>query len=183
MTRPARFALGGALLVVALAVVLPAAVMAGPDDIASVQFGNADRGSNGDVGPGIPLHDASPNAQFNLVPRTAVVAAGGTVQFTVGVAGSPSNKAVPHQVAVCKLGVGLDDVNVPASGMFINDLANCPVVGPELLPPPAPRPPLGLVVEKEFAGSGFTEPGRYLVLCNIRPHFVEFKMYGWVNVK
>jgi hypothetical protein len=29
----------------------------------------------------------------------------------------------------------------------------------------------------------FTEPGRYLVISNIRPHYVEFKMYGWVNVE
>jgi hypothetical protein len=29
----------------------------------------------------------------------------------------------------------------------------------------------------------FTEPGRYLVICNLRPHFQEFNMYGWVTVK
>jgi hypothetical protein len=29
----------------------------------------------------------------------------------------------------------------------------------------------------------FKEPGRYLVLCNLRPHFQEFNMYGWVNVE
>lgn len=170
MTRRTRFAVGGALLVVAVAVALPAAVMAGPDGTASVQFGNADRGSTGDVGPGIVLHDASPNAQFNLVPGTAVVAAGGIVTFTVGVAGSPSNKTVPHQVAVCKLGIGPDDVVIAnPNAIPIND-PNCPVVGPS---PPSPL----AVVEKQF-----TEPGRYLVLCNLRPHFTEFKMYGWVNV-
>ena len=156
----------------ALAVVLPTAVMAGPDASASVQFGNPDVGSPNAVGPPpIVIHDASPNAQFNLVPRTAVVGAGGTVTFTVGVAGPPGNKTVPHQVAVCKLGIGPDDVVIanPAA-LLIND-PNCPVVGPS---PPSPS----AVVSKRF-----DEPGRYLVLCNLRPHFTEFSMYGWVNVK
>jgi hypothetical protein len=168
MKRRARFAVGGALLVVALVAVLPAAVLAGPDGTASVQFGNPDVGSPFPVGPPpIVIHDASPKAQFNVVPRTAVVAAGGIVTFTIGVAGPPSPQTVPHQVAVCKLGIGPDDVAVPSSGTFIND-ANCPVVG---------APSTSIVRQKQV-----TEPGRYLVLCNIRPHFVEFKMYGWVNV-
>ena len=29
----------------------------------------------------------------------------------------------------------------------------------------------------------FDTPGRYLVLCNFAPHFAEFGMYGWVDVK
>ena len=56
------------------------------------------------------IHDSSINAQFNLVPRTAVVAAGGTVTFTVGGTTDRRDTRVPHQVAVCKLGVGPDDV-------------------------------------------------------------------------
>ena len=85
-------------------------------------------------------------------------------------AGSPSNKTVPHQVAVCKLGIGPDDVVIAnPNSIPIND-PNCPVVGPS---PPSPL----AVVQKQF-----TEPGRYLVLCNLGPHFTEFKMYGWVNV-
>src|SRR6185503_1246145 len=92
---------GGALLVAALAVVVPAAVMAGPDGAAGVDFGNPDVGSPNQVGPPpIVIHDASINAQFNLVPRTVVIAAGGTVTFTVG---GPTDRRppVPHQVAVC----------------------------------------------------------------------------------
>jgi plastocyanin len=117
------------------------------------------------------LHDQSANAQFNLVPRTAVVAAGGTVTFTVGIPGATGNNIVPHQVAVCGLGVGLDDVvDTDLTTVPIND-PDCPVVGPA---PPSPS----ATVSKQF-----DEPGRYLVICNLRPHFTEFKMYGWVNVK
>jgi hypothetical protein len=152
-----------------VAVAVPAAVIAGPDESASVQFGTPDTGSPNPVGPPpIVIHDASINAQFNLVPRTTVIAAGGKVTFTVG---EPTDRRgpVPHQVAVCKAGIGPDDVVIAnPNGFLIND-PNCPALG-------APSP--SAVVEKTF-----TEPGRYLVLCNIRPHFQEFQMYGWVQVK
>jgi hypothetical protein len=173
MTRRTRLAVGGALLFAALVVALPTAVMAGPDASASVQFGNTEVGSPFPVGPPpIVIHDSSPSAQFNLVPRTAVVGSGGTVTFTVGVAGPTSPQRVPHQVAVCRLGIGPDDVVIAnPTALLIND-PNCPVVGP------TPPSGVGAVVSKTF-----TEPGRYLVLCNLRPHFTEFDMYGWVNVK
>jgi len=157
--------------VLAVAVVLPAAVMAGPDNTASVQFGNPTVGSPGPVGPGIELHDASANAQFNLVPRTAVVGAGGTVTFTIGVAGATGTNIVPHQVSVCNLGVGPDDV-------VDSNLATIPIDDSDCTPAAAPF----------SSGSGhpvsvlFPQPGRYLVICNLRPHFTEFNMYGWVNV-
>jgi hypothetical protein len=172
MTRRRRLAVGGALLVVAVAVVLPAAVMAGPDGSASVQFGSPDVGSSFDVGPPpLVLHDASANAQFNLVPRTAVVADEGTVTFTIGGPnGVTVPHPVPHQVAVCALGMTPDDVNVSANGTpFIND-PRCLIAGPPSVFAPA------VPVQ-------FHEPGRYLVLCNIRGHFTNFNMYGWVNVK
>ena len=169
MARRTRFAVAGGLLALVLAVVLPAAVMAGPDSSASVQFGDPGVGSPGPVGPGIELHDASANAQFNLVPRTAVVGAGGVVTFTVGVAGSTGNNIVPHQVAVCGLGIGLDDV-VDA------DLTTVPINDPDCPPAAAPSTS-GAQVPVTFS-----QPGRYLVICNLRPHFTEFKMYGWVNV-
>jgi hypothetical protein len=172
MTRRTRFAVGGVLLVAALAVVLPAAVMAGPDGSASVQFGNPDIGSPSDVGPPpLVLHDASANAQFNLVPRTTVIADDGQVTFTIGTLnGLAEHHPVPHQVAVCALGMTPDDVNVAANGTpFIND-DRCPRAGPPSVFAPE--------VKVEF-----NEPGRYLVLCNIRGHFTSFDMYGWVDVK
>ena len=162
---------GGALLVAALAVVLPAAVMAGPDGAASVAFGDPDVGSPGPVGPPpIEIHDSSINAQFNLVPRTVVVSAPGTVTFTVSGPQDRRLTPVPHQVAVCKAGIGPDDVVIAnPTALFIND-PNCPTHG-------APSN-AGAAVPVQF-----TEPGRYLVICNIRPHFTEFNMYGWVIVK
>ena len=47
----------------------------------------------------------------------------------------------------------------------------------------ARQPPLpSTTVQKTFTGAGFSESGRYLVICNRGPHFTEFKMYRWVNV-
>jgi hypothetical protein len=169
-----RFAVGGALLVVAAAVLVPAAVMAGPDTSPSVQFGNPTVGSFGPVGPGIELHDASANAQFNLVPRTTVVPAGGTVTFTIGVQGATGDNIVPHWVSVCNAGVSPEDVvdsNPATIGIDDTDCTPAPNGGPF------------------SSGSGhavpvrFSQPGKYLVICNLRPHFTEFKMYGWVTVK
>jgi hypothetical protein len=114
-------------------------------------------------------HDRSPNAQFNLVPRTAVVAEGGVVTFTIGGGGGPADKIVRHQVAVCAVGVGPDDVVIPSGNpLLIND-PRCVTQGPPATSGSVPV--------------HFTARGRYLVICNLRPHFVEFNMYGWVNVK
>ena len=173
MARRTRLAVGGGLLVVALAVLLPATVMAGPDGSASVQFGNPDIASPYDVGPPpLELHDASANAQFDLVPRTSVISRGGEVSFTIGTPnGLTEAHPVPHWVAVCELGVTPEDVNVaPNMTPFIND-SRCPRAGAA---PSVYAPEVKVT---------FPQPGRYLVLCNIRGHFTNFKMYGWVNVK
>lgn len=31
--------------------------------------------------------------------------------------------------------------------------------------------------------ASFSQPGKYLVICNLTPHFSFFKMYRWVIVK
>jgi hypothetical protein len=127
------------------------------------------------VGPGIELHDASANAQFNLVPRAVVVAAGGTVAFAVGVAGATGNNVVPHQVAVCRLGTTLEDgVDADLTTVPIND-PDCPVAGhrrPRRRPPSRRRSrergSTSLGATSSSATSGRTS---------------RSSMYGWVNVK
>ena len=161
MQRRRRWALGGVLLVAAVGLVLPAVVAAGPDPSATVQFGNADAGT------GIPPpvgHDSSANATFNLIPRNAVISAGGNVTFEV---------EGHHQVAVYNAGTTPDDIAVPAfpPNFFINDPDGRLALGPE-------TPPGSTTFTQTFA-----TPGRYLILCNITPHFAFFDMYGWVTVK
>ncbi len=160
MKRRKRWALGAALLVVAVGLTVPAVVGAGPDSTATVQFGN-------DVGSPFPPpsgHDASGNAKFNLIPRTAVISAPGSVTFEV---------VGHHQVAVYQAGTEPEDIAVPAfpPNFFINDPDGRIGLGPE-------SPPGSSTYTQTFA-----TPGRYLVICNITPHFARFNMYGWVNVK
>ena len=156
-----RWALGGVLMVATVALVVPAVVAAGPDSAGTVQFGNDDGGSPFPPPTG---HDASGNAKFNLIPRTAVIDAGGTVDFEV---------VGHHQVAVYAAGTTPADIAVPAfpPTFFINDPDGRIALGPEAPPGAA-----------SFSVT-FPTPGRYLVLCNITPHFAFFNMYGWVIAK
>ena len=164
MDRRKRWALGTLLLVVAVGLIVPAVVAAGDDDSAAVRFGNPDAGSP--YQPPVFFHDSSPNATDNLIPRTVVISAGENVTFNV---------AGFHQVAVYEAGTQPEDITVPAfpPNLLINDPTN------RLALQPAPgvqgpyTPPAGT----------FSTPGRYLVLCNITPHFAVDKMYGWVIVK
>jgi hypothetical protein len=169
MTGRTRLVVAGGLLVAAAALALPAAVSAGPDSTATVQFGNIDVGSDFEFPP---LHDQSPNAKFNLVPYKAVITGGPLASVTYQIGGSPAH---PHQVAVYGPGKTPDDI-VPAS--------TCPP-GPPCVDDPNGRLALSaLVASGTFTAEGiFTTPGRYLVLCNVRPHFENFGMYGWVVVK
>jgi len=116
-------------------------------------------------------HDRSFNAKDNLVPRTLVINRGQSVTYHVnGV----------HWPAVYQTGIDDEDLNttaVPApgcpSGTRVNDptgrlfqTTNC-VPNGTLVTVPA---------------SVFTTPGRYLVICQIHPHFVN-GMYGWIQVQ
>lgn len=151
-----------AFLVLAAALIVPAVVGAGPDSSATVRFGNPDAGSPFPPPDG---HDASSNAKDNLIPRTAVISAGGTVTFNI---------AGFHQPAVYQAGTTPGDITVPTfpPNLFVNDPDGRLALGPVNAPP----------ATSSFQQT-FSTPGRYLVLCNITPHFAFFNMYGWVIVK
>ena len=164
MERRKRWGLGTLLVVVAVGLIVPAVVAAGPDGSATVRFGNPDAGSP--FPPPVFNHDSSSNARDNLIPRTSVISAGGNITFTV---------AGFHQVAVYGPGTQPEDITVPPfpPNLFINDptnrLALQPIPGVQ-----GPwTPPAGT----------FSAPGRYLILCNVTPHFAIDNMYGWVIVK
>lgn len=149
---------------------------------AVMQFGQANVGSPFPPGSG---HDRSGHAVDNLVPRTVVIKAGGTVTFNV--------PAAVHQIRIYKPGTTPEDIDTsPQSLTNLNAYAGC-----------ANQPPLGGLVfapliitdddnlEIDFPipcltaaqrTHTFTTPGRYLVLCGFLPHF-NIGMYGWVEVK
>ncbi len=164
MKRGKRWVIGAMLLSAAVALLIPAGVFAGPDSAATVRFGNPSAGSP--FPPPAFEHDSSSNARDNLIPRTSVISAGGNVTFNV---------AGFHQPAVYAAGTTPDDIDVPPFpvpfNLFINDANG--------------RLALGAPVEGAWTppADTFDTPGRYLVLCNVTPHFAFFNMYGWVIVK
>jgi hypothetical protein len=166
MQRRKRLAMAGALGVAAFALLVPA-VLAVPGTSATVRFGNDDVGSSF---PPITEHDESGNGKFNLIPRTVTIPIGGRVTYDILV------RFGIHQPAVYEAGTTPDDIDLQGPFPFIND--------------PGGRIEMGPAVNVA-TGTGtwttapatFDKPGRYLVLCNFTPHFAEFDMYGWVNVK
>ncbi len=165
MGRRKRWALGSLFVIAAVGLIVPAVVAAGPDESATVQFGNPDAGSPYPP-PEFEGHDSSSNARDNVIPRTSVISAGGNV--TINVVGF-------HQPAIYAAGTTPEDITVPPFpvpfNLFINDPDGRLELGPAV---PGPW---------EVPAGTFNEPGRYLLLCNITPHFAFFNMYGWVTVK
>jgi hypothetical protein len=167
MQRRKQLAVVGVVLVGGLALLAPA-VLAGPDTSATVRFGNDDVGS---PFPPITDHDQSGNGKFNLIPRTATIAQGGNVTYDILV------RFGIHQPALYAAGTTPDDIEVQAFP-FVNDPTGRLALG-TMVGPPAP----GTAATGTWTTPTLNQPGRYLVLCNFAPHFEEFGMYGWIEVK
>ena len=90
-----------------------------------------------------------------------------------------------HWAWVYNAGVTLGQVkaNVPAVGTFVNYDVNVFAKGVNPGTPPAFADasvnPSG--VSNRTDSFGFSIPGRYLVICNVRGHFVD-GMYAWIKV-
>jgi len=95
-----------------------------------------------------------------------------------------------HWPWVYKNGVMLDDITVPASGTFVNyevvtgGVSNVFAKGVFPGTPPtfadAAKFPL-LATQNRTDSFGFSTPGKYLVICNVRGHFID-GMYAWIKV-
>jgi hypothetical protein len=115
----------------------------------------------GHPGAGAPFpleHDESFHAADKVYPGTVVVDAFQPVIFKV---------APGHRVAIYKPGKRPQDV-VPGNGFFILDENLRKALQA------APVPVISFI---------FAVPGRYLVICATRRHFVDANMYGWVIVR
>lgn len=145
-----------------------AAAQGGPPASAVMEFGR-------DVGADRPPTHPSFHAKDKVRPRTVVIRAGGTVHFDV---------APAHQVGVYDSGTEPADIEVSPATLE-------PSPGPLFIPDfviDDPDRRIGLGPELSFFAGyqwsfTFDEPGRYLVICTVTPHFVEAKMYGFVEVK
>jgi plastocyanin len=129
------------------------------------------------VGSGFPPpsgHDRSNHANDTMVPGTVVIDAGGTVTFEI---------VNPHQVSIYEPGKRPEDVDTSIRAAMP---AGCPNPGGNALitdpaglvaswADPCNQPRLPITYQ-------FDQPGRYLVICAVNPHF-QIGMYGWVIVR
>lgn len=141
---------------------------------AVVTFGRTGVGSPFDPPVG---HDASGHSYDKILPHTVNIAAGGSVTF---------NLAPFHAVAIYDDGTQpgdvtispatLDDLPVPFIPDFIiNDPTNRIALGPPLNP--------GAATTWTTPPGTFDEPGTYLVICAVLPHFASSRMYAFVKVQ
>jgi plastocyanin len=139
-----------------LLIMLPVVALAGPPDSATMDFGNPDHGS----GCNFPCEDdASFHSVDQIVPGSVSISVGGTVTFDV---------EGFHQVAIYGPGVTPQDIEPdPATFPFVNDPDGRIFLG-------------GLTADASYT---FTEPGKYLVICNLTPHFEGAQMWGWIQVQ
>lgn len=107
-----------------------------------------------------------------LTPRTVKIKAGGTVNFVIGGF---------HQVLVYDRGTRPTDINADLTVQP----TNLPT-GPPLINDPNRRIYRGLdpstQTQDRVETIVFDRPGTYLVICAVRPHFVNDNMYGFVRV-
>ena len=110
----------------------------------------------------------------HVIPEAIHVKTGGVVNFVV---------AGFHQIFVYNPGVRPWDIVVPQSGTFVDDLRNLyyqgivPAGGSGNIPVTTNPSNAQNRVEPVY----FSQPGTYLVICNVRGHFLT-GMYAWVVV-
>lgn len=132
---------------------------------------------------GAGLNTAQPGnaANHHVLPKTINVKTGGVVNFVV---------SGFHQVYVYRPGTEPENIVVPPAGLFINDFNNLYYLGinPGPNPPPSPLPPGVPPIPANASNApnrvesvSFNEPGTYLVICNVRPHFLD-GMIAFVRV-
>lgn len=165
MTRYGSTLLRSAVLALCLASA-PALAIDGPLSNATVSFGGWMTS---------PPLDRFPNNSdrfanhHELTPNEVTIRAGGTVNFIIGGF---------HNIAVYDDGTQPTDINL---GIVVFPTAG----GPPLLADPMNRIYRGLdpslQVQDRVEVVHFAEPGRYLVICGVLPHFSE-GMYGYVRV-
>jgi plastocyanin len=178
-----KFLLLSSVALSAAAIAAPALAGEGPRKIVTVAFGAG-------------LNTAQPGnaANHHIIPGTIVVKAGDIVNFAV---------AGLHYIRVYGKGVTLADVRgqipdacevnpVPAlpecaSGtpvpvVPLGSLATYYVgINPFTIPQPGPPFAVPSAATNRVEPVAFLNPGKYLVICAVLPHFND-KMYAWVVV-
>jgi plastocyanin len=153
-------------------VALPAAIVQAQSD------GNSRMSVTVSFGAGLNTAQPGNAANHHVLPRTIEIKAGGVVNFAV---------AGFHQIVVYQPGVEADDIVAPPfpPNLFVNyNLGTAYYVGinPNDANPATPVTPATLFNgENRLESVSFSQPGVYLVICNVTPHFND-GMYAYIRV-
>jgi hypothetical protein len=108
-------------------------------------------------------------ANHHIIPPQIKIKKGGVVNFVV---------AGFHWIFVYLPGKRPEDIIVPPSGTFIDDFNDLYHKG---LSPAGPPPGGFSNAQNRVESVSFAEPGTYLVICNVRGHFLN-GMFAFVKV-
>ena len=133
-----------------------------------------------------------------LIPNEVTIKAGGTVNFNISgfhqvLVYAPGTKPEDIDISLTVPNLAPPRINDPVNRVYrgldpgsllMPALPSPPFPAPPVPPPPPPFPLQSIQDRVEVVH--FANPGRYLVLCGILPHFFEqgvgFVMYGYVRV-
>jgi plastocyanin len=161
--------------------------ISGPLATATVSFGAWAQlpAPGGDRHPNLNATAGVRNNVHALIPNEVTIKAGGTVNYII---------AGFHQIAVYDDGTTPADINtslvIPGLPPLINDPTNrvfrgiSPFVLPLLQGPTQTGPVAGTfqpILQDRVEVVHFPNPGTFLVICTVLPHFAE-GMFGYVKV-
>jgi plastocyanin len=124
-----------------------------------------------------------------LIPHKVKIKAGGAVNFIIGGFHNPIIYDVGTQPEDIDVNDTIPTTGTPAGVPLINDPTNRiyrgqdPSLQPLLQPSTFPGPDQIVSTQDRVEVVVFPKPGTYLVICGVRPHFVNDGMFGFVKVR
>ena len=138
--------------------------------------------------PNVGASATAGNNLHAMIPHEVKIKAGGSVNFII---------AGFHLLAIYDDGTEPSDIRLtnlisptitPPAPPLINETRNRiyfgvdPSVLPRLAPPNPPVAPASPPLQDRLEVVHFPNPGTFLVICAVLPHFVNDKMFGYVQV-
>ena len=129
-------------------------------------------------GAGLNTAQQGNSANHHVLPNMIEVKAGGVVNFAV---------AGFHQIVIYNPGVEFEDIVLPAfpPNLFVNYQLNTAYyvgINPDNANPATPpAPATRFNGENRIEPVSFSEPGVYLVICNVTPHLRD-RMFAYIKV-
>jgi|SRR5262245_57333343 len=176
----------GLVAILSVGLVVPSAVaIDGPLASATVSFGQWRTNPALDR---FPILSERATNQHELIPSQVTIKAGGAVNFIIGGFHQPTvydDGTLPADINTTIPTDTTPSTGIPSGVPLINDPANRIYRGQDPSRQPIltfPSPISGPVSQDRVEVVHFPKPGMYLVICGVRAHFVDDKMFGFVRV-